>query len=528
MISAGLLTGKSTSWFSDKNRKRLLGEGVFGKVYLYAPDFVVKLQSKHGAEICKHILDEITILRLLSHKNIVSLLDVFTILGNDSSDIAMVLTPATMDLHQALLENVDLNKKDILYQVGMAIAYLHSNGVLHGDLKPQNILLCQSSDSNEFQVKLADFGLARTSDHFYHYPYIAHTIWYRAIELLFKAPYTPAADVWAFGCIFHEVLSYRAPFRSVAVGTLIDEILKLFGTPPPEEWDLTTLPGYGANSTVYPIKDKRTLFLSIPREARDLLLGTLTLNPEKRPSMRTILQDPFWGRSEEIPRIPTPYTLLRQFCPRIPSCKFTILSEHIFLLNPVIKRHKKLQLHPRVLALTLALWQQNTLLSLSHELQLIATSVLAIEMVNDKVAAPSFILMFKDKYTSNEIIDMEMSILINMKFECYITTAYDFLRLLMMEYDKELQQIALDFLLISYYSFAAYVGTPENIAKSCLILAGSYRKTPVQMEESRDMKIIFLCIADALKAITQVTSRWDFIIDNTPVLNNLLQSHNTI
>ncbi|CAG8669294.1 2531_t:CDS:2, partial [Acaulospora colombiana] len=79
------------------------------------------------------------------------------------------------------------------------IKYCHSRGVLHRDLKPQNLLI----DSAE-TLKLADFGLARI---YPHRPSSARplthevvTLWYRAPELLLGSPfYSTEVDMWSVG-----------------------------------------------------------------------------------------------------------------------------------------------------------------------------------------------------------------------------------------------------------------------------------------------------------------------------------------
>lgn len=52
--------------------------------------------------------------------------------------------------------------KTILKQILQGLAYIHMEGIIHRDLKPQNILISSDKDFNKIEVKLADFGLART------------------------------------------------------------------------------------------------------------------------------------------------------------------------------------------------------------------------------------------------------------------------------------------------------------------------------------------------------------------------------
>ena len=94
--------------------------------------------------------------------------------------------------------------KTLLLQLASAVDYLHSNWILHRDLKTSNLLM-----NNRGQVMIADFGMAR----YYGDPppkmtQLVVTLWYRAPELLLGAEkYGPEIDMWSIGCIFGELLT---------------------------------------------------------------------------------------------------------------------------------------------------------------------------------------------------------------------------------------------------------------------------------------------------------------------------------
>jgi serine/threonine protein kinase len=119
--------------------------------------------------------------------------------------ITKILMPlASYDFSSEMIKKniskgLSVNKR--LYQIVCAVAFLHSNGIIHGDIKPSNILLHKDT------VKLADFSLSSfvfENDRILYQD--AYTENYRAPELWAKKGYNYKADIWALGCTFHELL----------------------------------------------------------------------------------------------------------------------------------------------------------------------------------------------------------------------------------------------------------------------------------------------------------------------------------
>lgn len=92
----------------------------------------------------------------------------------------------------------------------MAIKYLHSYGIVHRDLKLENVMM---SDNTETSVpKLVDFGLAKMigPNELALEPF--GTLGYVAPEVLQKKPYSFSCDLWSYGCIIYALLSGSLPF----------------------------------------------------------------------------------------------------------------------------------------------------------------------------------------------------------------------------------------------------------------------------------------------------------------------------
>ncbi len=106
------------------------------------------------------------------------------------------------------INSVTLSLQYFLYQLLRGLKYIHSANVLHRDLKPSNLLLNANCD-----LKICDFGLARTTSETDFMTEYVVTRWYRAPELLLNcSEYTAAIDVWSVGCIFMELLNREPLF----------------------------------------------------------------------------------------------------------------------------------------------------------------------------------------------------------------------------------------------------------------------------------------------------------------------------
>ncbi len=107
---------------------------------------------------------------------------------------------------------------DIMMQIAEALRYVHSQGVVHGDIKPDNILIIRTNDRHRF-VKLLDFGLARPqsgeSD-----GSVRGTPEYLAPERIRKAPASVASDIYALGVLFYELLVGKPPFLGKATDVM--------------------------------------------------------------------------------------------------------------------------------------------------------------------------------------------------------------------------------------------------------------------------------------------------------------------
>ncbi|RCV20787.1 hypothetical protein SETIT_4G085900v2 [Setaria italica] len=206
----------------------LVGEGSFGKVYKgrrkYTRQTVaMKFILKHGKtdKDIHNLRQEIEILRKLKHENIIEMIDAF----ETPQEFCVVTEFAQGELFEVLEDDKCLPEEQvqaIAKQLVKALYYLHSNRIIHRDMKPQNILIGKGSI-----VKLCDFGFARAmSANTVVLRSIKGTPLYMAPELVREQPYNHTADLWSLGVILYELFVGQPPFYTNSVYALIRHIVK--------------------------------------------------------------------------------------------------------------------------------------------------------------------------------------------------------------------------------------------------------------------------------------------------------------
>ncbi|MFC6014606.1 serine/threonine-protein kinase [Plantactinospora solaniradicis] len=118
---------------------------------------------------------------------------------------------------------------EVAAQLAGALAYLHRRGIMHGDVKPGNILV----PADGGLVRLVDFGAARRIGADPGWPTTQATPEYVAPEVIVGGPVTPASDVYALGIVLFELVSGRSPYRGGLPDQVLDRHRNCQPVPPP-------------------------------------------------------------------------------------------------------------------------------------------------------------------------------------------------------------------------------------------------------------------------------------------------------
>ncbi|CAL5220802.1 g2876 [Coccomyxa viridis] len=227
-----------------------IGEGTYGKVYKAKEKNTGRLVALKKTRlemeeegVPSTALREVSLLQMLNESNhVVKLLCVQHVEENKKPVLYLVFEYLSTDLKKFMDRNgkgpnfpLDPRLiKSFMYQLVKGVAHCHKHGVMHRDLKPQNLLVDDETEC----LKIADLGLGRAySVPIKSYTHEIVTLWYRAPEVLLGAThYAPAVDIWSVGCIFAELVTKVPLFPGDCELRQLLHIFKLLGTPTEEEW----------------------------------------------------------------------------------------------------------------------------------------------------------------------------------------------------------------------------------------------------------------------------------------------------
>ncbi|ABG05212.1 serine/threonine protein kinase [Rubrobacter xylanophilus DSM 9941] len=268
---------------------RTLGKGGMGRVYLAHDEVLdrevaLKVLYRDLAEhedFVERFKREARSAASLSHPNIVSVHDL-GVTGDGSHFIAMeYVSGGTLEY---LLKREGFlppeRARRIAAQIASALGAAHERGVIHRDVKPQNVLLTGSGDA-----KVADFGIARAAalTTLTGTGFVLGTARYISPEQARGEPVGPPSDLYSLGIVLYEMLTGEVPFDAETPIGLAMKHMSDVPRPPKE-----------ANPAV-------------PDDLNDLVMRLLSKAPEERPKDASALIDELEGTSSgEAATVPGP------------------------------------------------------------------------------------------------------------------------------------------------------------------------------------------------------------------------------
>ncbi|CAH1775220.1 unnamed protein product [Owenia fusiformis] len=256
----------STTYMKGK----LLGKGGFAKCYeltdlktdkVYAGKIIAKtrISKPHQKE---KIVREIELHRTLDHKHVVGFHSFF----EDDENVYIILEKCSKkSLVHVMKNRSTITEPEVRYYIRRLVygcQYIHSQHIIHRDLKLGNMLLNSNMD-----IKIGDFGLATKVDYEGEKKMtVCGTPNYIAPEVLQKKGHSYEADIWAIGCIMYALLVGRPPFETATLKETYNRITHNKYSIPPH--------------------------LSL--EAKKLIKALLSNNPEDRPTLEEIPLHPFF------------------------------------------------------------------------------------------------------------------------------------------------------------------------------------------------------------------------------------------
>ncbi|CAL8398063.1 unnamed protein product [Arctogadus glacialis] len=332
-VSKGdLLTTESSSYLVED----FLGEGSFGKVVRCVrtttnEKVAVKIIKKHP-KLLAAAKQELIMLRLLRFLDpdrcgIVRWMGVFKH-GPHICLVFELLEQSLMDFVEQTADNILplMQIKHIVAQLASALYHIGTRGVIHCDLKPENVMMT----GKDTQVKIIDFGLsihvsqAKIGRDF-------GTLWYRSPEVMLGLPYTGMTDMWSLGCLTAELLIGDPIYPGYTDYDMWAYIIQTHGEVPDAMleqgvktplcftkgslWRLKTKREFRKSTMIkVPKKDRPRSFSytsleevvesgyrpgqPIPPSFKDLLKRMLHVDCDQRITPRALLKHPFFGFPE--------------------------------------------------------------------------------------------------------------------------------------------------------------------------------------------------------------------------------------
>jgi len=220
-----------------------ISEGAYGIVYkgfnkaTYQPVAIKRIKkdelTDEQLELQKN---EIEVLKVGQHPNVIQMIDVFESLT--SIYLVLEYMPGG-DLYDYLKDrNFQISEERamaLFFDIAKGVQYLHSLGIVHRDLKLENIMM--SDNSKDAVPRVVDFGLVTMMGPQQKANETLGTLAYAAPEVIQSKSYDAKCDVWSLGVVLHLLLVGSYPFMDKRDDVLMNQILKTPFKPTSKRWE---------------------------------------------------------------------------------------------------------------------------------------------------------------------------------------------------------------------------------------------------------------------------------------------------
>ena len=290
----------------------IIGHGTFGVVYRAKEEKTGEIFAiKRVFQDKKYKNRELEILKELNHPNVINLQHYFYTKTEKEGKEPEIFLNCVMDyfpqtLSRILSVNFQSRKqldpfiaKLYAYQMMLSLKYLHSKGIAHRDIKPQNILVEPKTN----KIKVCDFGSAKKLIQGQKSISYICSRFYRAPELIFGATdYTNQIDVWSMGCVISELVLGRPMFPGATTSDQLVEIIRILGTPTKD--DICSMNPHFKDHKFPDVKpipfEKIFKNRIIPDNFLDLLSKLLVYNPQIRLTPEKALEHAYFDEIKKI------------------------------------------------------------------------------------------------------------------------------------------------------------------------------------------------------------------------------------
>ena len=248
---------------------KFLGKGAFGNVYIMSngeKEYAAKIIKKSKISIEQKV-GEIKIHETLNNQNIVNLIDEFE---TPNYFVFIMDNCEHGDMKHLIKARIRLTEPEVKYyalNILKGIEYLHSQHIIHRDIKLANVLLC----GNKLTPKITDFGLAKKllmkGDCIKQ---IAGTPNYIAPEVINKQCYSYSVDIWSYGVLVYALLFGKPPFETRDVKMTYSRI----------------------RNGIYYFPNS----INVSDYAKDFIKSILVVDIDKRANIEKLLNHPFLTR----------------------------------------------------------------------------------------------------------------------------------------------------------------------------------------------------------------------------------------